>query len=125
MKETMNMYIKTKDFTNLLSSYLSNEEGQNVTVKYKCNSYLEGFYEEKVTKVELFYEKCVKINGYDTTITVTLDDNDIKSILSKVISDYEIMKVRFETCMDDRYNTFVSLYGVYIDIKPKQMKLSL
>ncbi len=124
MKEEMTMHIKEKELLGLLKSYFSEVEGQEVNVTCRCHKIIEGFYEEEVTKVEFIYEKCVKINNYDTTVSVTLDKDDIKEVLSKIIPNYSVQTVTYETSTYDYYGG-LTFNGVNIDIKPKQSSLTL
>lgn len=103
----LEMYICKEELEKLLGAYFSEEVKQKVVVITKCD------YEEVLFE----YRKYEKIRNAPVLVSVTLDLNEIKEILSKISDKYEILNI------SANFNEDV-IIGFSFDVKEKAAKLT-
>ncbi len=123
----MKMYIKAEDFLGILSSYYSETLNQPVSVKAECYYATEGYFtsETKVKKVRFSYDKEIKIYNRSATQTISISNEDIKEVFSKILDNYDVKSINSEITESDYYSSSLDFIGAELSLKERQKKLEL
>lgn len=128
--ETYKLEITTQELLGMLSNYFTLKLEKPINVKESHSISYEGYYEDKVSKVEIFYEETIEILGHTATKTTTLSKDEIKSILNELIDNekYTIDSLYYNASIEtkgyyrDEYEQAV-FNGITLNIKEKQKTL--
>ena len=127
MKEEITLRISKKDVIKLLERHYQDRLGKPIKISIKTTKECFGLYEteELVTRISFETKEATMdsiLGKIEHTITYTLDESDIKEVLSEHLSEkgYEVTSVRYEQYQDYDRGLY-GFNGLTAELKSKGM----